>query len=472
MDAIVPAAGCGTCALLAAQVEILKEQVEQLRRQVAELQARLDQNSSNSHKPPSSDPPWAAKASPKKPTGKRPGGQQGHRGHHRQRLPADRVNQYVHHYPQQCRHCQADLPQAASPNDPSPAWHQVAELPPVAAIITEHQAHGRTCRDCGRLTRASIPASVRAHVIGPPNLAAMMSYLAGRCHDGRRTVLEIVADLFGVPLSLGSVANYETDMTASLADAHAQALVAVRGAAVKHVDETGWRQAGKRRWLWAAATDTVACFAVQLKRGWNEACALLGKRGGRGIVCSDRHWAYAPLGVRRRQICWAHLQRDFVKWSEKGQLTRLLGDDGQTICKGLFGLWWDFRQRTIDRRQLSRAMIPIRRRLDQVLRWGLRCGDKQAANFCRNLLKLGPALWTFARVEGVEPTNNHAERMLRPAVLWRKNSFGAQSQGGCRFVERMLSTVQTLRLQKRKVLAFLCQTLTAHRAGLPLPALV
>jgi len=202
------------------------------------------------------------------------------------------------------------------------------------------------------------------------------------------------------------------------------------------------------------------------------ACDLLGTRGGRGIVCSDRHWAYAPLGVRRRQICWAHLQRDFVKWSELGDKTRLLGDDGQAICKSLFGLWWDFRQRKIDRRQLKNALAPIRRRLDEILRWGLRCGVAKAANFCRNLLKLGPALWTFARLDGVEPTNNHAERVLRPAVLWRKNSFGCHSETGCRFVERMLSTVQTLRLQNRKVLAFLCQTLTAHRAGLPLPALV
>jgi transposase len=285
-------------------------------------------------------------------------------------------------------------------------------------------------------------------------------------------VREIVADLFGVPLSLGSVANYERDMTAALARAHDQALVAVRGAPVKHVDETGWKLAGQRRWLWTAATARVACFAVQVKRTWRAACDLLGRRGGRGIICSDRHHAYAPLGVRRRQVCWAHLRRDFAKWSERGDRTRLLGDDGQAICKGLFSLWWDFRQRTIDRRQLARALRPIRRRLAQVLNWGLRCGDKPAATFCRNLLKLGPALWTFARVAGVEPTNNHAERVLRPAVLWRKNSFGCHGEEGRRFVERMLSVVQTLRLQGRPVLAFLCETLAAHRARRPLPTLV
>jgi transposase len=469
MDVIVPAQGCGTCLVLAAQVRTQSAQINELLQKVAELQARLDQNSSNSHKPPSSDPPWT-KPSPKKPTGKRPGGQKGHQGHFRKRLPPHRINRIVDHFPGQCRHCQAALPQEASPNDPPPGWHQVAELPPTHAIVTEHQAHARTCLCCGRLTRAVIPQEIRAHVIGP-RLAAMMSYLAGRCHDGRRTVLEMVEDLFGVPLSLGSVAQYELHTSGALAGAHAQTLSAVQQAPVKYVDETGWKQAGQRRWLWTAATAKVACFAVQAQRGWQGACLLLGRRGGGGIVCSDRHHAYAPLSVRRRQICWAHLQRDFAKWSEKGKQTRQLGDDGLALCKSLFKFWRDFRERQINRRQLGKAIAPLRLRLTQVLNWGLRCGDSTAANFCRNLLKLGPALWTFARVEGVEPTNNHAERVLRPAVLWRKNSFGAHGEEGCRFVERMLSVVQTLRLQGRGVLEFLCQTLTAHRAGQPLPAL-
>jgi transposase len=470
MDVIVPAHGCSTCLVLAAQVQTQSAQINQLLQKVADLQARVDQNSSNSHKPPSSDPPWT-KPSPKKPTGKRPGGQKGHQGHFRKRLPPDRINRIVDHFPGQCRHCQAALPQEASPNDPPPGWHQVAELPPTTAIVTEHQAHARTCVCCGRLTRAVIPQEIRAHVIGP-RLAALMSYLAGRCHDGRRTVLEMVEDLFGVPLSLGSVAQYELHTSRALADAHAQTLSAVQGAPVKYVDETGWKQAGQRRWLWTAATAKVACFAVQAQRGWQGACLLLGRRGGRGIVCSDRHHAYTPLSVRRRQICWAHLQRDFAKWSEKGKPTRLLGDDGLALCKSLFQFWRDFRERKINRRQLSKAIAPLRRRLTQVLNWGLRCGDSTAAHFCRNLLRLGQALWTFARIQDVEPTNNHAERVLRQAVLWRKNSFGAHGEEGCRFVERMLSVVQTLRLQGRKVLEFLCQTITAHRAGQPLPALV
>jgi transposase len=450
----------------------LAAQVAELREQVRALRASLGQDSSNSHKPPSSDPPWARKPSPKRPTGKRPGGQAGHQGHHRQRLPPERVDHYVDHVPGHCGHCRAALPERpAGPADTPPAWHQVAELPPVAAVVTEHRGHARTCGRCGRLTRAAIPADVRKYAIGP-RLAAAMSYLAGRCHDGRRTIAEVVEDLFGVPLSLGSVCNYEAQTADALADAHARALAAVRGAAVKHVDETGWRRAGQRRWLWAAVTRTAACFAVQAKRSWRAACDLLGRRGGKGVITSDRHRLYDPLGVRRRQVCWAHLKRDFVKWQEKGAETRLLGDDGLKLCEELFGRWRDFRERKLDRPALRRAMRPLQKRLGQILGWGKRCGDPKAANFCRNLLKLGPALWTFARVAGVEPTNNPAERALRPAVLWRKNSFGCHGEDGCRFAERMLTVVQTLRLQGRNVLGFLCDTLTAHRAGRPLPGLV
>jgi transposase len=461
--------------LLAAQNQLLKEQLaqlqqttDQLRRQFAELQARLDQTSSNSHKPPSSDPPWAKKPTPKKPSGKPRGVQKGHPGHCRKRLPPERVHKFVHYLP---RHCQAKLPKQASPTDPPPSWHQVAELPPTTALITEFQAHSRTCSCCGKRTRASVPTEIRSHVIGP-HLAAVMSYLAGRCHDGRRTVLELVEDCFGVPLSLGSVAQYETHTTAALAEAHAQALAAVRDSSAKYVDETGWKQAAKHHWLWTAATPSVACFAVQEGRGWDAAQMLLGERGGKGVICSDRHQAYASLGVDRRQVCWAHLDRDFVKWSEKSQKTRLLGDDGQAICRSVFGLWRDFRERKIDREQLQCALEPIQKRLRQILEWGQGCGDAGAGRFCRKLLKLGPALWTFARVEGVEPTNNLAERMLRSAVLWRKNSFGSFSEMGSRFVERMLTVVQTLRLQRRRVIAFLSDTIKAHRAKQPLPSLV
>jgi transposase len=407
----------------------------------------------------------------KKPSGGKPGGQKGHQGHCRTLLPPERVDGYVHYIPSHCIHCGAALAAEASPHDPAPHRHQVAELPVMTARVTEHQGHGRICGRCRKLTRQPIPPTVLAHVAGP-RLSAAMSYLAGRCHDGRRTVVEIVGDLFAVPLSLGTVVNYESRMSVALGSAHAQALSAVQAAPAKNVDETGWKRAGKICWLWTAATPRAAVFAVQKGRNWLALCRLIGSRGGRGVISSDRCCVYARLGIKRRQLCWAHVIREFRKWAEFSQQTQILGADGLEVCRSVFGLWRDFRQRKLSWGQLKTQLRPLRKRLAEVLNWGLRCAYTPAANFCRRLLKVQPGLWTFGRVEGVEPTNNHAERMLRPAVLWRKNSFGCHGDSGCRFAERMLTTIQTLRLQRRNVLQFLTDTLAAHRDGSALPTLI
>ena len=477
MDAsVAQQGGCANCARLEklleaalARVGELEQLVRDLQGQVRELKAKLDQNSSNSHQPPSSDPPWH-KPPPRKPTGRKPGGQAGHQGHSRKRLPPQRVDRYVHHVPQVCQYCHACLPREAGPQDPPPRWHQVAELPKIAAIITEHQSHARTCLHCGRLTRAIIPWSVRRHVLGQ-RLASVMSYLAGRCHNGRRTVREIVLDLFGVPLSLGSVCRYEAQMSEALAAAHEQAVRSVREAPVRHVDETGWNRAGKTCWLWIAATKRLSCFVLHAARNWPALCALLGTDAGKGIICSDRWHAYSRIGLRRRQLCWAHLKRDFQKWSDKGGATRLLGEDGLELCGKVFGFWRDFRQRTLTRRQLQRRLGPLRRRLKQVLEWNKACGQASAAKFCRNLLSVESALWTFCRVPGMEPTNNAAERALRPAVLWRKNCFGSYSDAGLRFTERILTVTQSLRQQGASALPWLEQTLAAYRNASPPPKL-
>jgi transposase len=446
------------------------KRVEELEAQVRELLARLNQNSSNSHQPPSADPPSAPKPTAKKPTGRRPGGQPGHPGHWRKRLPPDRIDRFEHYHPVECGHCRAPLSREASPADPPPQWHQVFDLPEITAVVTEHQGHARRCSCCGRITRAEIPAEVLSHGIGP-KLAAVMSYLSGRCHDGRRTVEEIVEDLFGVPVSLGTVSNYEAQMSDALGGAYEQARLAVRSASAKNVDETSWKQAGQMRWLWGAAAETVAAFGVYRGRNWKSFCKLLGAKV-KGIVCSDRWTSYNHVPLRRRQLCWSHLKRDFQKWVDKGEPTRLLGEDGLKICRQVFGGWRNYREGKASRKELQEEMEPVRRRMREILQWGLGCGDVKAAGFCRNVMGLEGAMWTFVRVEGVEPTNNHAERILRQGVLWRKNSFGSHSEEGCRFVERMLTVVQTLRLQGRKVLAFLDQTLQAHRADRAPPALV
>jgi transposase len=436
-------------------------------RRLAELEARLRINSSNSSLPPSANPPSAPKPAAKPPTGRKPGGQPGHPGHSRPRLEPDQIVPYV---PTHCERCQSPLAAEASADDPATRWWQVAELPSILARITEHQAHGRRCGQCGQVTWGQIPAEVLAHGFGP-NLTATIAYLSGLCHHSKRTIGEISASLFGVPLSLGSVIHAEEEVAAALEQPYGQAEAAVQQAAVKNADETGWARAGKLCWLWMAVAQTVALFKICTGRGRAALAALLGP-SIRGTVGSDRWTAYGIIDLLARQVCWAHLKRDFQKWVDWGGQSAALGQAGLEAVRRLFAAWGRFREGVLDRPGLQAALEPVSRDLHAALEAGLSCPNKKAARFCRNVLAVYPALWTFARVEGVEPTNNVAERTLRLAVIWRKISFGNHSENGCRFVERILTTVQTLRLQNRQVLAYLCNAVVAHRAGQPTPTLV
>jgi transposase len=456
---------CPGCQKLGAVVAELLVQITDLQAKVRDLEARLGQNASNSSLPPSANPPAAPKPVLKKPTGRRSGGQPGHEPHLRQRLPADRVTKVVRFVPQQCRACQAALPAQAGPHDPEPSWHQVVELPPLIAQVTEYQGHSRTCPACGVRTHAAIAAEHRRHVVGS-RLAAFLAYLRGAHQVSQRGLEEIVQTALQVPLSLGTIAHLEQQTSAALAPAHAEALAAVRQAPVKHVDETGWKRAGG--WLWLAATATVAAFVVHARRSAAGLTALLGKTIG-GILCTDRWSVYDRLPLAQRQVCWAHLKRDFQKCVDRGGAAAPVGRAGLRIVQKLFACWHRHRDGPLDRDRLLEEIAPLACGLNRVLLAGQRCADSKAATFCANLLKLWPALWLFTLEDGVEPTNNHAERLLRRGVLWRKRSFGSHSEAGCRFVERVLTVVQTLRLQDRSVLSFLHEAIAAYRAARPAP---
>ncbi len=458
---------CAGCRERDAIIAQLRAQLLRIEQRVAELEARLKINSSNSSLPPSANPPSAPKPPAKPPTGRKPGGQTGHPGHARPRLPADQV---VPHVPSHCERCQSPLPSAPSPGDPEPTWHQVAELPEVLAVVTEHQGQARACPRCGHVTWARIPAEVLAHGFGP-KLTAAIAFLSGRCHSSKRTIEELVATLFGVPMSLGSVSNAEAEVAAALAQPYGQAAAAVRQAAVKNADETGWAKAGKLCWMWMAVASDVALFKICLGRGHAALAELLGP-SVHGTVGSDRWTAYGIIDLFHRQVCWAHLKRDFQKWVDWGRESAQIGHAGLEAVQRLFAVWWDFRAGVLDRPALAAALEPVSRDLHAALEAGLSCPNKKAARFCRNVLAVYPALWTFSRVEGIEPTNNVAERTLRLAVIWRKISFGNHSDGGCRFVERILTIVQTLRLQKRQVLDYLRDAVAAHRTGQPPPMLL
>jgi transposase len=462
-----PVVLCLECGELRSALNKALKQIADLQAEILELRAQLNRNSSNSSSPPSTDPPGAPRPVVKTPTGRKPGGQP---GHHRRRLPPERLNRIVPYVPTACDHCQTPLSVEPGPGDPEPIWHQVAELPELAAIITEHQGHARTCSCCGRLNRGVIPPEIRAHVIGP-RLAAVMSYFAGRHRIGRRGVQEVIEMVFEVPLSLGSISTLEAQTSDALAGPYREAQAAVREAPVKNSDETGWSERGQKRWLWASATATVAFFVIHLRRNFEGLQALLGETIS-GIVCSDRWAAYSKLPLERRQICWAHLKRDLQKLIDRGGPAEAIGRSGLEVVECLFADWGAFRRGEIDRPGLQARSGPIASELQGVLERGRSCADSKAATFCANVLALYPALWSFAAIEGVEPTNNHAERIPRLGVLWRKNAFGCHSAAGCRFVERMLTVVQTLRLQRRPVLDYLHRAMVAHRAGLPAPQLL
>ena len=444
--------------------------IAELEQRIAQLEARLGTNSSNSSLPPSANPLDAPKPVIKKKSKRRRGGQPGHPPHLKRLLPPDRVDKIVTLRPTHCDRCHTPLPSTPTATDPEPIRFQTIEVPPIVSVVTEYQGHACTCPACGEVTRAAIPQDIRAHSVGP-RLTAILSYFTG-CHGvSKRGVEEIAEAVFAAPIALGTVANLEREVSAALATPHAEALEVVRAAAVKHADETSWKLGGKLCWLWAAATATVAAFTIHAGRGAAGLTALLGMEI-QGILCSDRWGPYNRVPEMRRQVCWAHLKRDFQKVVDRGGDAAGVGKAGQRIIKRVFAAWHAFEDQAITREQLKEQLAPVVRRMNGVLLEGFTGGDPTVAAFCGNLLELEQALWTFTRVEGVVPTNNHIERLLRRAVLWRKRSFGSQSEAGCRFVERILTVVQTRRLQEKSVLEYLHDALVAKRAGLPCPKLV
>jgi transposase len=373
--------------------------------------------------------------------------------------------------PVACDHCHADLPAAPSPDDPPPRRFQTIELPQIVAVVTEYQGLARICKCCGKTTWAPIPRDILAHSI-EPRLAATLSYLAGQHGISKRNIEEIAEDVFQAPIALGTVCNLEREMSAALAAPHQEAIEAVRAAPVKSADETSWKRQGKLCWLWAAATATVAVFVIHARRNALGMAAILGT-SIQGILCSDRWGVYDQVPAERRQICWAHLKRDFQKIVDRGGPSAFVGQEGRKIVKKVFAAWHAFQDGRATRVQLDAELAPVMNRLNRVLLEGALLGDdKTVAAFCENVLRLEAALWTFVKVEGVEPTNNFMERLVRLAVLWRRRSFGCASETGCRFVERILTVVQTRKLQGKNVLDYLHHALRAHRAGKPCPKLI
>jgi transposase len=443
----------------------LRAHVDALERPIQELEATLARFSGNSSKPPSSDPPGAPPPSPPKRKGKQRGGQPGHERHTRTLVPPEKVTRFHTVKPCTCRECGEPL----EGEDAHPLRHQVTEIPKIEPIVDEYQLHSLVCDHCGTATRAALPDGVPTGHFGP-RLQALVAVSSGDYQMSKRKIENMLEDFFGVEIALGTVANLEQTTSEAIAAPVEEVAQAIQKEPIVHADETGWYERSKRAWLWVAVTAALALFLIRKSRGAEVAKELLGAAFG-GILVSDRWSAYAWVDVARRQLCWAHLLRQFRGFQEYREAAAI-GRGLELLTEVMFHHWHRVREGTLTRAAFEELMEPLKQHVVAWLQEGTSCGVPKVAGRCYEILALSPALWTFVHEEGVEPTNNAGERIVRAGVLWRKRSFGTDSPNGSRFVERIMTVVATLRLQKRNVLDYVTAACEAALHGRPAPSLL
>jgi transposase len=378
---------------------------------------------------------------------------------------ADHVHQ---HRPDTCQHCQADISQA----EPTPTYatHYVYELPEIRPIVHEHRCLDVLCPQCGLVTAASLPSGIpRGHY--DPSVQAMTGLLRGELKQSVRQTSAVMTQVLHVPMSSGMVSKVQQQVSQALAAPYTEAVVHAQVQQRVHADETSWRQDKKKAWLWVAVTGLVTVFLIHASRGAQAAKALLGEAFA-GILLTDRWASYNWVACQRRQLCWSHLKCDFKSFLDHGSEAKLLGE--QLLCqtRRMFRLWHRVRDGTLSRAEFQLAMKPVRRRIQALLEEGRSVSCAKVAGMCKQMLTLREAFFTFVDSEGVEPTNNAAERALRFAVLWRTGSFGSDSARGSRFVERFLTVRATLRSQKRDLYSYLRDACAAALQGTAAPSLL
>ena len=453
-------------AAIAAGFRAMQQRTHLLETRVADLESRLKLNSTNSSNPPSSDPIGIKRKPPAPPTGRRRGGQPGHRKAHRALVPPERVHETFDCKPTTCRRCGHEL----RGDDPAPLIHQVAELPRIEPIVDEYRLHRLACPGCGEATCGTLPSGVPGGGFGP-YLQAVLAVFAGAYRLSKRQIRQLSADLFGLSISTGMISKLERRSAEVLEAPYHELAVSVHSADAANIDETSWRQDRKKAWLWVAVTRIATVFTIAGRRSGEVAKALLGSEPDQ-VVSSDRFSAYEWIAARWRQVCWAHLRRDFQAMIDRDGVGRPIGERLLKLSHRLFHDWHRMRDGPLDWEMFGRRMGGLRREVRQALEEGSRCPCAKTSATCFEILKVEEGLWTFARVEGIEPTNNAAERALRFAVIWRRISGGTDSQRGSRFVERTLSVVATCRQQGRNVLEYLTSCFEADHRGQPIPSLL
>jgi transposase len=464
-----------------------EKQIVDAEKQISDLERQLagrKRNSTNSSKPPSSD----GLAGEQRPRGRKhkskrkPGAQPGHPGHHRRLVPTTEVSATEVLLPKQCRHCGESLPQkpAKATTEGESRRHQVTEVPPVKAHITEYQFPNVVCGQCGKTTHAPLPEEIAGQF--GPQLTALVAYWTVVCRLPRRLVEAMLADVLGIEISLGSTQKAWEEVSQAVEQPVGQLQEQLPCEAVLNVDETGWRTNGDKRWIWALVAHQFVFYVVASTRGSEVLVSLLGSVF-RGILCNDRWVVYLTYHSGRMQLCWAHLKRnllgiaDYARSPSSQQFCR----DALAIVARLFRLWYRFRgdlrdgrgnPQPLDRQQLYIKSIPLQKKLLALAVAHLEDADREVRNMATALLLHFERLFTFLEEEGVEPTNNTAEQALRTAVQWRKISFGNRSRNGEIATARLLTVVQTCKRQQRHVLGYLTEAVRCHRHQTAAPSLL
>lgn len=446
---------------------LLHRRVDQLEALVADLRAQLAKTSRNSSRPPSTDSATARKQRRRKrASGRTRGAQPGHEGTQRRLAPPEQVQETHDVVPEACSHCRTPLHGV----DTAPMRVQRWELPEVRPEVTEWRLHALTCRSCGGVTRAAMPSELRQGWFGP-RLCAFVTLLTGVLGVSKRNVQRLLSDTLGLELSLGALSKLERRASLALVAPVAEVEDALRTATCVNIDETSWSESGRKAWLWSVSTPDLALFRITPARDMATAQTLLPPDFA-GVVVSDRLASYGYLDPSRRQVCWAHLDRAFEGIRERGGEGAQFGQAMKNLSRRMWHSWGQFRDGKRTRASLVAFMARLRVKVCTLLnRWAAR-RLPGVSGMCKQLLSIESALWTFVRLPGVEPTNNAAERALRPAVIHRKTSFGTDSPRGSLFVARMLSAAESLRRQGRSVFAFLVTLLSRIHLGLPRPSLL
>ena len=460
----------GALAAREARIVQLEAQVAALTKQVAELLEIVGRNSRNSHLPPSTDPPGTRGEQGKdkgKPGQRKRGGQPGHGGSHRALVSPEQVDEVVDLYPSYCEGCAGELPKVP---DPCPRRFQQTEMPPVRPHTKEWRCHEVGCPSCGHRTRAPYDATqIPASAFGP-RLMALIALMTGVYHLSRRKTTDLLWELCGVRLSLGALSMIEARVSDALEPAVAEAWKRVGDGAVKHTDGTSWLQAGAARALWTLATKAATVFKILADNSKKTLEPLYGSL--RGILVSDRAKALGFWAMERRQICWAHLLRKFVSFSERAGPAGDIGRELLEYTGILFDYWHDYRADKLARATFVAWMAALGPKLEAVLERAVAAKIDGLSGSCADMLEHRQALWTFVAHADVEPTNNHAEREIRAFVLWRKRSYGTQSDRGNVFAERLMTVAHTARKQNKNVLAFLTACCRARVGSGSLPSLL